>query len=59
MNEYIGSDQDVCVFLGELQEKGWQLKHIVLVHLYVWDMADFGKVNEIYHGFFGRCPPAR
>ncbi|KAB5562132.1 hypothetical protein PHYPO_G00014480 [Pangasianodon hypophthalmus] len=47
------------VLQGELQEKGWQLKHIVLVHLYVRDMEDFGKVNAVYRIFFSHCPPAR
>ncbi|XP_053365796.1 diphthine--ammonia ligase [Clarias gariepinus] len=47
------------VLQGELQEKGWQLKHILLVHLYVRDMEDFGKVNAVYRIFFTHCPPAR
>lgn len=51
--------EDVFLFLGELQEKGWQLKHILLVHLYVRDMEDFGKVNAVYRIFFTHCPPAR
>ncbi|XP_060790585.1 diphthine--ammonia ligase isoform X2 [Neoarius graeffei] len=44
---------------GELQETGWQLKHTVLVHLYVRNMEDFGKVNAVYRTFFSHCPPAR
>ncbi|TSM77343.1 Diphthine--ammonia ligase [Bagarius yarrelli] len=47
------------VLQGKLQEKGWQLKHVALVHLYVRDMEDFGKVNEVYRLFFSHCPPAR
>ncbi|KAK3537714.1 hypothetical protein QTP70_017831 [Hemibagrus guttatus] len=46
------------VLQGELQKNGWQLKHIVLVHLYVRNMEDFGKVNAVYHLFFSHCPPA-
>ncbi|XP_062863462.1 diphthine--ammonia ligase [Trichomycterus rosablanca] len=44
---------------GELQERGWQLKHVVLVHLYVRDMKDFGKVNSVYCTYFHQSPPAR
>ncbi|XP_060790586.1 diphthine--ammonia ligase isoform X3 [Neoarius graeffei] len=47
------------VLQGELQETGWQLKHTVLVHLYVRNMEDFGKVNAVYRTFFSHCPPAR
>ncbi|XP_036449193.1 diphthine--ammonia ligase [Colossoma macropomum] len=44
---------------GELQERGYQLKHIVLVHLYVRNMEDFAKVNSVYRTFFSLNPPAR
>ncbi|KAF7704584.1 diphthine--ammonia ligase isoform X2 [Silurus meridionalis] len=47
------------ILQGELQEKGWQMKHIVLVHLFVRDMEDFGNVNAVYRKFFSHCPPAR
>lgn len=53
------SYQDMCLLVGELQKKGWQLKNIVLVHLYVRDMEDFGKVNAVYRAFFSHSPPAR
>lgn len=49
----------MCLVVGELQKKGWQLKNIVLVHLYVRDMEDFGKVNAVYRLFFSHSPPAR
>lgn len=49
----------MCLLVGELQKKAWQMKHIVLVHLYVRNMEDFGKVNAVYRLFFRHCPPAR
>lgn len=44
---------------GELKERGFQLKHIVLVHLYVRNMEDFAEVNSVYCTFFNQNPPAR
>ncbi|KAG9268765.1 diphthine-ammonia ligase isoform X1 [Astyanax mexicanus] len=44
---------------GELKERGFQLKHIVLVHLYVKNMEDFAEVNSVYCTFFSHNPPAR
>lgn len=49
----------MCLLVGELQEKGRQIKHVVLVHLYVRDMEDFGKVNSVYCTYFHNSPPAR
>ncbi|XP_076835211.1 uncharacterized protein LOC143481161 [Brachyhypopomus gauderio] len=44
---------------GELQKRGLQLKHIVLVHIYVRNMEDFSGVNSVYGSFFSHSPPAR
>ncbi|XP_028847815.1 diphthine--ammonia ligase [Denticeps clupeoides] len=44
---------------GELESRGRQMKHIVLVHLYVRDMAAFAEVNSVYATHFGSSPPAR
>ncbi|XP_046872195.1 diphthine--ammonia ligase isoform X2 [Hypomesus transpacificus] len=44
---------------GELETRGWQMKHIVLVHLYVRSMEDFSAVNAVYRTHFGPNPPAR
>ncbi|XP_030641198.1 diphthine--ammonia ligase [Chanos chanos] len=44
---------------GMLKERGFELKHVVLVHLYVRDMEHFSKVNSVYSSFFGHNPPAR
>lgn len=35
------------------------MKDIVLVHLYVRSMDDFGPLNTVYRKHFGRNPPAR
>ncbi|XP_041928918.1 diphthine--ammonia ligase isoform X1 [Alosa sapidissima] len=43
----------------ELQRGGWKMKDIVLVHLYVRDMADFKELNSVYVSHFGSNPPAR
>ncbi|XP_064784046.1 diphthine--ammonia ligase isoform X2 [Oncorhynchus masou masou] len=44
---------------AELERRGWQLKHIVLVHLYVRNMEDFISLNKVYTTHFGVNPPAR
>uniref|UniRef100_A0A8C7MEE4 Diphthine--ammonia ligase n=1 Tax=Oncorhynchus kisutch TaxID=8019 RepID=A0A8C7MEE4_ONCKI len=44
---------------AELEKRGWQLKHIVLVHLYVRNMEDFISLNKVYTIHFGVNPPAR
>ncbi|WAR18279.1 DPH6-like protein [Mya arenaria] len=37
----------------------WSLADLVLVHLYVRDMADFAAVNAVYKKYFGLNPAAR
>ncbi|KAF7663865.1 hypothetical protein LDENG_00199590, partial [Lucifuga dentata] len=44
---------------SELDSRGWKMKDIVLVHLYVRSMEDFGPVNTVYKKHFGVNPPAR
>ncbi|XP_067312391.1 diphthine--ammonia ligase [Pseudorasbora parva] len=42
-----------------LQESGWLMKHVLLVHLYVNDMENFSQINSVYRTFFTLNPPAR
>ncbi|KAK9959324.1 hypothetical protein ABG768_009454 [Culter alburnus] len=42
-----------------LQESGWLMKHVLLVHLYVSDMETFSQINSVYCTFFKHNPPAR
>ncbi|KAG7466191.1 hypothetical protein MATL_G00162180 [Megalops atlanticus] len=51
--------QAFALLQGEVEKKGLQLKHIVLVHLYVRSMEDFSAVNSVYQSYFGINPPAR
>ena len=42
-----------------LDAAGSSLGQVVKATVYLRDMADFGKMNEVYARFFGDCPPAR
>ncbi|KAK1793270.1 hypothetical protein P4O66_011659, partial [Electrophorus voltai] len=53
------TQQALALLQGELQKSGWQLKHVVLVHLYVKDMEGFSEVNSVYGSLFRHRPPAR
>ncbi|XP_034531394.1 diphthine--ammonia ligase isoform X1 [Notolabrus celidotus] len=44
---------------SELDSRGWKMKDIILVHLYVRCMGDFGPLNAVYKQHFGINPPAR
>uniref|UniRef100_A0A673CAT5 Diphthine--ammonia ligase n=2 Tax=Sphaeramia orbicularis TaxID=375764 RepID=A0A673CAT5_9TELE len=44
---------------SELDSRGWKMKDIILVHLYVKNMDDFGLLNTVYKKHFGINPPAR
>ncbi|XP_028994805.1 diphthine--ammonia ligase [Betta splendens] len=44
---------------SELDGRGWTLKDVLLVHLYVRSMDDFGSLNAVYKTHFGVNPPAR
>ncbi|XP_056282156.1 diphthine--ammonia ligase isoform X2 [Pseudoliparis swirei] len=44
---------------SELDSRGWKMKDILLVHLYVRSMEDFVALNAVYKEHFGMNPPAR
>ncbi|XP_028421646.1 diphthine--ammonia ligase isoform X3 [Perca flavescens] len=44
---------------SELDSRGWKMKDIILVHLYVRSMEDFVLLNTFYKKHFGINPPAR
>ncbi|XP_071354389.1 diphthine--ammonia ligase isoform X2 [Trachinotus anak] len=44
---------------SELDSRGWKIKDVILVHLYVRSMEDFGPLNTVYKKHFGINPPAR
>lgn len=42
-----------------LAEQGWTLDNLIKVRIFLVDMADYGKVNEIYAKYFSEEFPAR
>jgi 2-iminobutanoate/2-iminopropanoate deaminase len=42
-----------------LRAAGLDYRAVVKTTIFLADMADFAKVNEVYAGFFGDTPPAR
>ncbi len=42
-----------------LQEAGLDMNHVVKTTIYMTDLNNFGKVNEIYGSYFDEIPPAR
>ena len=44
---------------GILEEAGSSLEEVVKVVVYVKDMNDFAKINEVYGEYFKENPPAR
>ena len=42
-----------------LQEAGTSLDRVVKTTIYLRDMKDFAKVNEVYATYFRKDPPAR
>ena len=42
-----------------LGEAGMSMDDVVKTTIYMTDLANFGKVNEIYGSYFGDMPPAR
>ena len=42
-----------------LQEAGMDFTNILKTSIFLMDMSQFGKVNEIYDGYFTANPPAR
>lgn len=45
--------------LAVVEAAGGTAAHIVKNGIFVKDMNDFAKVNEVYARFFGETPPAR
>ncbi|WP_372714842.1 RidA family protein [Ilyobacter sp.] len=42
-----------------LEEAGYSLKDIVKAGLFIKDMNDFSKINEVYNEYLGDVKPAR
>jgi 2-iminobutanoate/2-iminopropanoate deaminase len=42
-----------------LEAAGASLENVVKVTLYIADMEDFARINDVYSGFFLSEPPAR
>ena len=42
-----------------LEACGSSLSHVVKTTVYLKDMGDFAKMNEVYAGYFPETPPAR
>lgn len=42
-----------------IQAAGASLHDVVKCTIYLKDMSDFGKVNDLYGSYFGEAPPAR
>ncbi|TYP51575.1 RidA family protein [Thermosediminibacter litoriperuensis] len=42
-----------------LQAAGMDFSNVVKTTVFITNMDDFAKVNEIYAGYFGENPPAR
>jgi len=42
-----------------LEAGGSSLKQVVKTTVFLLDMGDFAKMNQVYAGFFGDAPPAR
>ena len=42
-----------------LAESGWSLENVVKVRIYLVDIGDYGKVNDVYAKFFTSNYPTR
>lgn len=42
-----------------LEEAGYSLNDVVKAGVFIKDMNDFGKINEIYEDYLGEVKPAR
>ncbi|XP_043553952.1 diphthine--ammonia ligase isoform X2 [Chiloscyllium plagiosum] len=51
--------QTFSLLQAELATKEYELSDIILLHLYVKNMRDFGIINSIYESYFNLNPPAR
>ena len=43
----------------ELVKHGSSMKKVLKVNVYLADLADYHKMNDVYHGRFGDNPPVR
>lgn len=48
-----------CSFLGALEERGFSLKDVVSICMYVASMDDYAQYNSQYNEFFESQPPVR
>ncbi|KAJ3026125.1 UNVERIFIED_CONTAM: ATP binding domain 4 [Siphonaria sp. JEL0065] len=44
---------------GLLKFHGFEWKHVIMMHLFVADMNEFGLLNSVYGSFLGTNPPTR
>ena len=44
---------------GVLESVGWSLAHVVKTTVYLKDMGEFARMNEVYARYFPENPPAR
>lgn len=42
-----------------LEAAGMNWNHVVKASIFMKDMADYGKINEVYGKYVGETPPAR
>lgn len=43
----------------ELEKAGSSMEHVLKCNVYLADLADYKKMNEVYRGRFGKKPPVR
>nr|AOE09638.1 endoribonuclease L-PSP [uncultured bacterium]CCG00346.1 endoribonuclease L-PSP family protein [uncultured Flavobacteriia bacterium] len=43
----------------ELERNGSSMEQVLKVNVYLADLADYSKMNEVYRGRFGENPPVR
>ena len=51
--------QSLANIAAILEEAGFEKSDVVKTTVFIKNMGDFGKVNEIYAAFFGDAKPAR
>ena len=51
--------QAIGNLIALLNEAGSDAEHVVKTTVFIKDMGDFAKVNEIYKSYFGETYPAR
>ena len=57
---YCNKCYTVCFLCpAELDHRGWKITDIILIHLYVSSMEEYGPLNTVYKKHFGINPPAR